>query len=306
MSPADLVIITSGLLAILGLATTLYRRRRSIERQLQRRVAEAGQTQILTFAPDPVARTDGWDRRFTSALNRSSVEMSVGQWTTIVALAAVVGALTLGFVASDTAAAAIGLVLGALVPFGALRVLLGRRRRRLQDQLPDAIFLIARAMRAGSGLERSFELCADQVAEPLRGEIQRALGQVGLGLSISTALTGMGDRLELEDLDLLVATVRLHQTTGGNLAHLVDLVATGARARNQFRLQLQSATSLSRVSAAFVAAAMPVLLIVYLSVQPEFLLAFLHAPVGQAALAFSIFLEVVGVLWLIMILRIRY
>ena len=76
-------------------------------------------------------------------------------------------------------------------------------------------------------------------------------------------------------------------------------------ARNQFRIQVQAATALSRISAGFIAAAMPVLLLVYFLTQREFLVAFLRT-VGQAALAVAFFLEVIGTIWLFAILRIRY
>jgi tight adherence protein B len=306
MGSLDLLVITLALLAILGLSIALYVRRRRIERQLGRRITEARRSEVPEAEPAQAVPTSRWDVRFASALSQSGVEIGLAQWTTIVALSAAVGCLLLGAITADSTAAAFGLVLGVLVPFGVLRLLRARRRRKLQEQLPDALFLIARAMRAGSGLERSLELCADQSVEPLRGELRGTLSHVALGLSVSAALTGMGARLKLEDLDMLVATVQLHQTTGGNLARLVDLVATGARARNQFRTQVLAATALSRISAGFIAAAMPVLLLVYFFTQREFLVAFLRAPVGQAALAVSFFLEVVGTIWLFAILRIRY
>jgi tight adherence protein B len=306
MSTVDLWVTALGLLAILGLSIGLYVRRLRIERKLERRISEAQGSGAREIEPTDVAPHSRWDVWFAGALIQAGVEIGLPQWTTIVALSAAVGGLCLGAVTTDSTAAAIGLVLGFVAPIGVLRLLASRRRRKFQQQLPDALFLIARAMRAGSGLERSLELCADQTAEPLRGELRRALSHVGLGMSVTTALTAMGERLKLEDLDMLVATVQLHQSTGGNLARLVDMVATGARARNQFRSQVQSATALSRVSAVFIAAAMPTLLVVYFFVQRDFLLAFLRAPAGQAALAVSILLEVIGTLWLFAILRVRY
>ena len=299
-----LAMLGFGFLLLL-LVTLLYRQLVS-ERQLRRRLLNASGLPLQT-TEDVDRNDDYWESFCSDALIRAGVEISPARLLGIAVLSSAAGGLASGLALSDTTAAAIGMIIGFSVPLVILSLLARNRRRRLQNQIPDAFYLLARAMRAGSGLERSLALCAEQTDLPLKDELQRALNRIDLGLSVSHSLTAMGDRMQLEDMDMLIATIQVHQTTGGDLARLIDRVATAARSRNEFRLQVKSATSMSRISAIFISAAQPVILLIYaLSPQSEILTSFLSAPEGKVALGISILLEIVGVLWLLAILRVKF
>jgi tight adherence protein B len=97
--------------------------------------------------------------------------------------------------------------------------------------------------------------------------------------------------------------VTLHRTTGGNLAELLDRLATSARDRNQFQGFFRAATALGRLTAVCLAAIAPVLFVGYLIWQPEYITNFAATSAGMLALGVAFGLELVGIMWLWVMLR---
>ena len=308
MTVRDLLFILSGLFLILGILVVMYLRRLRGEQSLQKRVASStfGSSEFIQVAQTFSESQNTWiERFFHNNLIRAGLEMTTSMWSTVVGLSALLGSLGFFLISNEPVFSLVGMAMGLFIPFGVLLILAARRRRLIQSQLPDALFLIARALRTGVGIERSMVHCAEQAARPMADEFRRTLRQVSLGLPIATAIDGMADRLALEDLDIFVATIRLNQLTGGSLAPMIDRVAKGARERNEFRVQVQTATALSRTTAGFIAMAHPVLIVTMFWLQPEIMSEFVKSSIGWSALMLSIGLEVIGVLWLLAILRIR-
>jgi len=200
----------------------------------------------------------------------------------------------------------VGLIAGMLVPLLYFLAMQTRWRRRLQEQLPDAFFLLARSMRAGLSLEQAVALVGEQGVKPLADEFKKASEQTRLGLNITAALQRMAERIRLTDLNVFVSVVTLHRNVGGNLALLLDRVASHTRDRNLFRGQFQAATALGRATGLFISAASPVLLLVYGVLQPDYLIKFAQNPSGLLALCVAGGLQVVGALWIFYLLRVDY
>lgn len=202
------------------------------------------------------------------------------------------------------------LVLGAVVGMGG--VLLGfalvrnRNHNRLQEQLPDAFYLLSRSLRAGLSLDQAIMLVGEQGVKPLANEFQRAGAQIRLGLPVPAALENMANRLQTLDFNAFVSTISLYQKTGGNLPLLIDRLAQQTRDRNQFRGYVRTATAMARLTAIALAGAAPLFLLAYLLFEPEYVRAFLRSQTGLLAIFVALALEIVGGLWLYRLLQIEY
>ncbi len=174
----------------------------------------------------------------------------------------------------------LGLVVGLSIPLAVLWYLQSRYLNRLQQQLPDAIFLLARSLRAGLSFEQALDLVGEQGTMPLAAEFRRANGQIRLGLTIPSALLAMAQRVPLLDMNLLVSISTYYQSTGGNLPLLLDRLAAGARDRNQFRGQFFAATAQGRVTAVFLGLAPLVMLVGYALFEPEHVQTFFKSANG--------------------------
>jgi tight adherence protein B len=246
------------------------------------------------------------DKQFDGLIQQSGLEADPQQVIASMALAAVLisGALYLWH--EQIAFAFLGILLGIGVPLVVIWIMRGRHQAKLQQQLPDSLYLMARSLRAGTSLEQAIQLVGNEGTKPLADEFKRCAGSLELGLNVTDSLPMMAERVNLVDFNVFVSTVAMHQKTGGNLPLMLDRLAASARDRNQFRGQFWAATAQGRITSIALALAAPALVLGYLIFQPEFAQSFLSDPRGWLFLGVVAVLETIGVIWVWRILKIDY
>lgn len=165
----------------------------------------------------------------------------------------------------------VGFLVGILLTRSYL-VRLGKRRiKKFEDQLPDILSVLASSVRGGFSLFQALQLIAKEAAEPSRTEFLRVIQEVSLGSPMPEALNGLAVRIPTEDVDILVTAISLQSQTGGNLSHVLDIVATTIRERHRVEREIKSLTAQQRVSASMLAA-IPVLLgVVIYAISPQYI-----------------------------------
>jgi tight adherence protein B len=181
-----------------------------------------------------------------------------------------------------------------------------RWSRKVQEQLPDTFHLMARSLRAGLTVDQSVKLIAEQGEKPIAAEFRRTGEHLDLGLTVPAAFKMTAERIGLPDFDLLASLIAMHRQTGGNLSLLVDRLAQTVRSRNQFRGHVAAVTALGRLSGFCIALAAPAFVIFYYMIYPDFLTRLTESPQGMSALMLAVVLEVIGVTWLLWLLRVDY
>jgi tight adherence protein B len=298
-------VLTSAVFVVRDL---LERRRLHWERRWHDPDGESAVTLARQMAANrPAPGWRGWvDTSFQRMIQQSNMGLSVTQAVGIMALLAVTFGGLLVLWRDELWLVAVGAFVGLLAPLLVYRWMHGRWRRQVQEQLPDALFLLGRSLRAGLSAEQSLAVVGEHGPRPLAGEFLRCAAQIQLGLSAPAVLRLMAERLRLDDLNGMVSIVTMHRTTGGNLPFLLDRWAASTRDRNQFRGYFRAATALGRVTAFALAAAGPALLISYWVWQPDYIARFARSTGGGIALAIAAGLEVVGCLWMYMLVRSDY
>ncbi len=298
-------VVTSAVLVVRDL---LERRRRHWEERWQ----DADGGSAVTLARQLAANrpAPGWRGRLDAAFERmirqSNLNLSVTQAVGVMALLAVTFGGLLVLWRDEWWLAVVGAAAGLVGPLVVYRVMHGRWRRQVQEQLPDALFLLGRSLRAGLSAEQALAVVGENGPKPLADEFLRCAAQIRLGLSAPAVLRLMAERLGLEDLNGMVAIVTMHRTTGGNLPFLLDRWAASTRDRNQFRGYFRAATALARITAIALAGAGPVLLAGYWVWQPDYIGRFARSTSGGLALAVAGGLELLGCLWLYWLVRSDY
>jgi tight adherence protein B len=260
----------------------------------------------LAAVQPPRTLGDRLDRGFERVVGRSSLGLSGTQGAMALVLAGVAAGVAVWLWRPDERLAVAAALAGGVLVLLVFWVMHRLWQRRIQEQLPDTFHLLARSLRAGLTVDQSVAMVGAQGEKPLAGEFKRCAEHLRLGTTVTAALAMTGRRISLSDFDLLVSLVGLHRETGGNLALLIDRLSATVRSRNLFRGHLAAVTGLSRLTGLFLAAAPPVLLLMYWLVYPDYITRMLASPQGLLALGTALALEVVGVLWLIWILRIDY
>jgi tight adherence protein B len=183
-----------------------------------------------------------------------------------------------------------------------------RRRRRLRKfgkQLPDALELIARALRAGHSLGSGFHLVSTEMAAPIGVEFQRCYEEQNLGIPLDESLKNMTDRVPNLDLKFFCTALVLQRQTGGDLAEILDKI--GGLVRERFRIwgQVQALTGEGRLSGIVLLALPPVLFATVYYLNPEYVMVLFTDPIGKKMLAGGVVMQLLGALVIRKIVNIR-
>lgn len=172
----------------------------------------------------------------------------------------------------------------------------GRRLVRFERQLPSALSALACALRAGVGVPAALRHIADHSEAPLAQEFGLLLREQRLGVSFDTALGNLGTRVPSEASTLFIASLRVASHTGGNLAEILEGIASTLRERLKWQEKVRTLTSQGRLQA-WIVGVLPVLLLCVLSyLEPDVMAMLWSTPAGWGVLAVLCTLEAGGML----------
>lgn len=165
----------------------------------------------------------------------------------------IVGAVIIGVIgillAGNVAGGLLIMLFAFIVPPGVVLRLAARRRAQFQEQLPDMLGLLASTLRAGYSLMQGVEAAMQEVAEPMRKELQRVVTESRLGMPLETSLEAVAQRMNSRDFAWATMAIGIQREVGGNLAELLDTVAETMAARESLRRDIKSLTAEGRISA---------------------------------------------------------
>jgi tight adherence protein B len=253
--------------------------------------------------PTFVQKIDSWLER---SLYWSALPIS----TTAAAWLAVFIVMTLGgavFVASENELFAVVAALFGLAGLASFLEL--RKRQRLskyEQQFPAALDLLARAVRAGESVEQAMEVVGESLHEPAGIEFQRCAGQLEMGLSLAACMRSLGHRVDQMDTRIFATTLSVHRDAGGNLPITLERLAEVIRDRMSYQRQLSSVTAAGRYSAMLIASVGPLLFLYFFLLQPQYGLKLTEDPMGRYVLAAAVVSEVIGIAWVMRLIRSDY
>jgi tight adherence protein B len=250
---------------------------------------------------------DGLLEKFNLALMFEQADMPVtpSQFAIIVGVAAVTGAL---IPAVAGLSPLLGFLTGLAVGFLPVTWLLLRRKFRLKafaKQLPDALELMARALRAGHSLAAGFNLVAEEMTPPIGREFSRVFEEQNLGVPMEDALANMNHRVPNLDLKFFATAVVLQRQTGGDLAEILDKIGYIVRERFKIWGQVQALTGEGRLSGIVLLALPPVLFVAVYRLNPDYVMPLFYDPLGRKMLFFGVVMQLFGALAIRKIVNIR-
>lgn len=222
-----------------------------------------------------------------------------------VGLAAGLG-LAIGLLSRSLIGAVVGAVVGSALPYLLVRTQAGKRRSKLEEQLPDAIDLMARAMRAGHPLSAGFKMVADEAPEPIATEFRQVFEEQRFGLPFDDSLLGLVERVRLPDVRILITAILIHRQVGGNLAEVLDNIGALVRERFKLRRQLRVITAQGRLSG-YVLAFLPLVLgLAIFTLNREYIMPIFTEEIGRFMLVGAFVFQILGYMWIRKILDIEF
>jgi tight adherence protein B len=236
--------------------------------------------------------------RLEILIEQAQIDITVARLLTYSALAGFLGGAT-GLMLLGSATAPVLAALGLGAPVFVVWVIRQQRSAKLSEQLPDALDMMSRSLRAGHALPSSFKLVATEMPPPVSIEFGRAFEEQNLGLAFERAVVQMTRRAPTNgDLKLFAVSVIIQKETGGNLVEIIEKIAETIRSRYRFYGKLKALTAEARVSA-WVIGALPFLAaLATFAVNPDYMMQLFTKPIGKYFLFYAIGSWLFGVLLL--------
>jgi tight adherence protein B len=213
--------------------------------------------------------------------------------------------MAVGLYQTTMVSAVVGMA-AAAIPF---LYILYRRKKRMEmfeKQLPEAIDLITRALRAGHAFSAALKMAGEEMPQPVAGEFSTVHDEVNFGVSLSQALTHLSERVPSTDLRYFVVAVLIQRESGGNLTEILSNLSRLIRERLKLMGKVRVLSSEGRLSA-WILALMPFFLAGVMNlVNPQFMRPLWTDPMGITIIKYTLSMMVIGVLIMRKIIKIRY
>jgi tight adherence protein B len=222
----------------------------------------------------------------------------------IVGLAIVSGLLTRLFF-HQVFAPAVAAAIGVAAPIVFLMNRRTARLRTFEEQFPEALDLLSRALKAGHAFQTALGMVADEMKPPVGPEFRKTFDQQNYGLPLRDALHQMTENVPILDVRFFVTAVLIQKETGGNLSEILENLARVIRERFKIRRQIRIHTAHGRFTG-FVLLALPAGLAILLSIiNPEHMDLLFKERLGQMMLMIAIVMQVIGFFWIRKVIKIE-
>jgi tight adherence protein B len=238
-------------------------------------------------------------------IDQSGMKASVSGILLIGLVCAGVMALVVGMITRAPWGLPIGAALGFCLPFLVLKIKRTRRLRAFEEQFPEALDLIARALKAGHAFATGLKMAADELPEPVGPEFRKTFDEQNFGLPMKDALDNLAHRIPILDVRFFVTAVLIQRETGGNLAEILENLGFVVRERFKILRQVRVYTAHGRFTG-YVLLALPAVLGIALSfINPEHMNLLFRERMGQMLLGVALVMQTIGYIWIRQVIKIE-
>jgi tight adherence protein B len=183
----------------------------------------------------------------------------------------------------------------ATVPFLYATMKRGRRMKKFEAQLPEALELMARSLRAGHALVGGLQMVAQEFNDPIGPEVQKTVTQINFGVSIEQALRNLTERVNCQDLKFLAVSIMIQRESGGNLAEILENIGSLIRARFTLRGKIRALSAEGKLSG-IILAGIPFALAGFLFITtPDYVTFLVQDPAGRTLVFVALGMMAFGV-----------
>lgn len=236
-----------------------------------------------------------WTDKLSRMIEQSGTESTLGVFI-LLSIVLASGGFVIGlWVASNALLSLIIAFFLGVFPFLYVYLKKKRRMEKFQRQLPDALDLIARALKAGHAFTGGLKMVGDELGEPVGTEFEKTLHEINFGSGVPEALKGLTQRVDCPDLRFFIISVIIQRETGGNLAEILAKIAYLIRERFKLQNRVQVLSAEGKLSA-IILISIPFVIALALSVlNPVYIKTLFVDPIGKALVAFALLMMAIGI-----------
>ncbi|MFA0761248.1 MAG: hypothetical protein HZLCBSQH_001353 [Candidatus Fervidibacterota bacterium] len=199
----------------------------------------------------------------------------------------------------------VGGLLGFYLPNLALHWQIARRKTLLENQLADALTIIAAGLSAGYSFLQGAKLAADQLPPPISEELERVVRLSSLGMPVEQALQIMAERIRSYDYDITVSAILVQLRRGGNLSRILSTIAETIRQRIELRGEIAVSTAQARFSGWILMALPFAVACMVFVLNPQWMRLLLDTELGRKMIGMGIVMQTLGMLWIRKLLQVE-
>lgn len=238
-------------------------------------------------------------------LLQSGIDLSVGAFLGLTIILALLGALIASFLGLPLFLLIIAAIAVGMLPLIFILNAKSKRMTTIENQLPDALDLMGRAMRAGHAFPSALRMVGSEMPEPIASEFRTVFEEINYGISTQEALINLGKRVPSTDLSYFVIAVLIQHETGGNLSELLGNISTIIRERLKLMGTIRVLSAEGKLSAWILTLLPFVLGMTLLTVNPGFLSVLWTDPLGLRMSIIALSMMVLGIFAMSRIIKIR-
>jgi tight adherence protein B len=238
-------------------------------------------------------------------IDQSGVKASISGVVVVALCTAMLLGLIAGLITHSRWGFIGGGLVGFMVPFVVLKVKRTRRLRAFEEQFPEGLDLISRALKAGHAFATGLKMVADEMPEPVGPEFRKTFDEQNFGLPMKDSLDNLSFRMPLLDVRFFATAVLIQRETGGNLSEILENLSHVVRERFKILRQVRVYTAHGRFTG-YVLLALPAVLCVALSfINPEHMNTLFREPLGRMLLMGALVMQTIGFLWIKQVIKIE-
>lgn len=188
------------------------------------------------------------------------------------------------------------IIVGAILPGMYVKHQKEVRMQLLNQQLGDALVIMSNALRAGFGFQQAMDSVCKEMPDPISAEFSWTLREMSLGFSTEAALENLSERVQSDDLDMVVTGIIIQRQVGGNLAQVLDNISSTIRERSRIQREVKVLTAQGKLSGILIGLLPLLLIAALLVINPEYFNVLINDSRGIVMLIIAAVLEITGFL----------
>lgn len=270
---------------------------------LEKHVQRLSDVRALEFA---LSRAKGLSDPLERLVTQSGLNLTVGTLVLLCLFAGCVGYLLVKWLTYYTYLGLAAAPVFGIIPYLFVRYMRTRRLEKFEEQFPESIELMARALRAGHAFPTGLQMVADEIPDPVGGEFKLVYDRQNFGMPLPEALKGLADRVPVLDARFFVTAVLTQRETGGNLSEVLDNLASVIRDRFRVKRQVRVVTAHGRITGWILAGLPPSLAGILCVISPAHMKTLINDPLGVQMIVLAATLQVIGTLIIRKLVNVPY
>jgi tight adherence protein B len=252
-----------------------------------------------------VFETRSYTKKIENELLKADIPMRGSEFI-VISILIIFATGILGFSLGGLGSLIVFVFLGFICPNLFIKKKKKARFERINQEIGECLTVLSNSLRAGYSFQQSIELVSREMTGPLAMEFGKTLREINLGTPTEQALSNMAQRVESDDLDLMITAVLIQRQIGGNLAEILDNISNTLRERIRIKGEIKTLTAQGRISGLVIGLMPPILFAILLVIDPGYISVLLHKKIGIYMLLTGVCSQIIGFIFIRKIVNIEF